>query len=209
MVAVEQKQRRLSGVQRAAGLLVALGPEASGKVLARFKEHEVGRLTWEITNLGNISPEQKEELLKDAYNTALNQDFATAGGIDTAMAIREEAFGPERGRELAAQIFQDYKKVPFSCARELDAGPLVSFLASEHPQTVALILSYVHADKAAAVLSQLPAAVQAEVAVRIARMERTAPEVVNEVEELMQRKLAAVLTQRQDTRQSGGPQALV
>jgi flagellar motor switch protein FliG len=209
MVAAEPRIRRLSGVQRAAGLLVALGPEASGKVLARFKEHEVGRLTWEITNLGNITPEQKEELLKDAYSTALNQDFDTAGGFDTAMSILEKAFGPERARELAEKIFQDYKTVPFSFARQLDTGPLVSFLANEHPQTVALILSYVAADKAAAVLSQLPATVQAEVAVRIARMERTAPEVVKEVEELMQRKLAAVLTQRQDMKQSGGPQALV
>lgn len=206
---VERAQKKLTGPQRAAGLLIALGPEASGKVLSRFKDHDIERLTWEITNIGQISAEIRDELLADAYRDAVAQDYVSNGGIDAAMEILEQAFGPERARELAKHIFENYKSVPFGFARELDALQLVSFLSNEHPQTVALILSYVAVDKAAAVMALLPPSIQAEVALRIARMERTAPEVVMEVEDLMQRKLAAVLSARSDLKQSGGPSALV
>lgn len=205
----DMRGRRLTGRQRAAGLLIALGPEVSGKVLGRFKEHEVEQLTWEITNMGQLSAEQRDELLEAAYNVAIAQDYVSTGGIDYAMEMLEQAFGPEKAQEIAKRVFDNVKSVPFAFARELEASQLVTFLANEHPQTVALILSYVPMDKSSAVLAALPPSIQAEVAVRIARMDRTAPEVVKEVEDLMQRKLASVLTQRSDMKQSGGPAALV
>jgi flagellar motor switch protein FliG len=201
--------KRLSGAQRAAGLLIALGPEASGKVLVRFKDHEIERLTWEITNMGAISPEVKDELLEQAYEVALARDYASSGGIDYAMEILEKAFGEEKARDISTRIFENFRTVPFSFARELDPTQLVSFLSNEHPQTVALILSYVPADKASGVLAQLPPVIQGEVALRIARMDRTTPEVVKEVEDLMQRKLASVLSQRSEMKQAGGPASLV
>ncbi|MER3419872.1 MAG: flagellar motor switch protein FliG [Chloroflexota bacterium] len=201
--------KRLTGRQRAAGLLIALGPEVAGKILSRFKEHEIELLTWEITNMGQISAELRDELLEAAYTVAIAQDYVSSGGIDYAMEMLEQAFGADKAREIAKRVFDNIKSVPFAFARELDAAQLVSFLSNEHPQTIALILSHVPPDKAAAVLAQLPHTVQAEVALRIARMERTAPEVVQEVEELMQRKLASVLTSRQATRQTGGLPALV
>jgi flagellar motor switch protein FliG len=201
--------RKMSGAQKAAGLLIALGPEVSGRLLPRFKEHEIERLTWEITNLGTLSSDLRDALMEEAYKVALSQDYVSTGGIDAAMEILEKAFGQDKAHEIAEKIFDTFKTVPFSFARELDPAQLVSFLANEHPQTVALILSYVATDRAAAVLAQLPPNQQAEVALRIARMERTAPEVVKEVEDLMQRKLATVLTQRSDLKQSGGPDALV
>ncbi len=201
--------RKMPGAQKAAGLLIALGPEVSGKLLPRFKDHEVERLTWEITNLGTLSSDIRDALMEEAYKVALSQDYVSTGGIDAAMEILEKAFGVDKAHQIAEKIFDTFKTVPFSFARELDPAQLVSFLANEHPQAVALILSYVATDRAAAVLAQLPPNQQAEVALRIARMERTAPEVVKEVEELMQRKLATVLTQRSDLKQSGGPDALV
>ncbi len=201
--------RKMSGAQKAAGLLIALGPEVSGRLLPRFKEHEIERLTWEITNLGTLGSDLRDALMEEAYKVALSQDYVSTGGIDAAMEILEKAFGQDKAHEIAEKIFDTFKTVPFSFARELDPAQLVSFLANEHPQTVALILSYVATDRAAAVLAQLPPNQQAEVALRIARMERTAPEVVKEVEDLMQRKLATVLTQRSDLKQSGGPDALV
>ena len=206
----QRSNRRLTGRQRAAGLLIALGPEISGKVLARFKEHEVEQLAWEITNIGQISAEMRDELLEAAYAVAIAQDYVSTGGIDYAMEMLEQAFGADKARDIAQRVFATVKSVPFAFARELDAVQLVSFLSNEHPQTIALILSYVAPDKAAATLAQLPQAVQAEVALRIARMERTAPEVVKEVEDLMQRKLGAVLTsQRSETKQVGGVGPLV
>jgi flagellar motor switch protein FliG len=204
-----EKSKRLTGRQRAAGLLIALGPEVAGKILSRFKEHEIELLTWEITNMGQISAELRDELLEAAYTVAIAQDYVSSGGIDYAMEMLEQAFGADKAREIAKRVFDNIKSVPFAFARELDATQLVSFLSNEHPQTIALILSHVPPDKAAAVLAQLPHAIQAEVALRIARMDRTAPEVVQEVEDLMQRKLASVLTSRQTTRQAGGLPALV
>ena len=209
MVAETRNPRKMGGAQKAAGLLIALGPEVSGKLLPRFKEHEIERLTWEITNLGTLSSDIRDALMEEAYKVALSQDYVSTGGIDAAMEILEKVFGADRAHEIAEKIFDTFKTVPFSFARELDPAQLVSFLANEHPQTVALILSYVATDRAAAVLAQLPPNQQAEVALRIARMERTAPEVVKEVEDLMQRKLATVLTQRSGLKQSGGPDALV
>ena len=209
MVAEIRNGKRLSGRQRAAGLLIALGPEQAGKILSRFKEHEVESLTWEITNMGQLSADLRDELLEAAYGVAIAQDYVSSGGIDYAMEILEQAFGPERARDVAKRVFDNVKSVPFAFARELDPTQLVSFLANEHPQTIALILSYVAADKAAAVLAGLPANVQAEVALRIARMDRTAPEVVKEVEDLMQRKLSAVLSTRQSLKQAGGLPSLV
>src|SRR5581483_4972668 len=205
MVAETRNPRKMGGAQKAAGLLIALGPEVSGKLLPRFKEHEIERLTWEITNLGTLSSDIRDALMEEAYKVALSQDYVSTGGIDAAMEILEKVFGADRAHEIAEKIFDTFKTVPFSFARELDPAQLVSFLANEHPQTVALILSYVATDRAAAVLAQLPPNQQAEVALRIARMERTAPEVVKEVEDLMQRKLGAVLTsQRSETKQVGG-----
>jgi flagellar motor switch protein FliG len=209
-VVTEQKaSRKLTGRQRAAGLLIALGPEVSGKVLSRFREHEIELLTWEISNLGNISAEVRDEILEAAYEMALSQDFVAAGGVEYAIEILEQAFGVEKAKEIAERVFESTQKAPFSFARQLEASQLVSFLDNEHPQTVALILSYVAPDKAAAVLAQLSPTIQAEVAVRIARMDRTAPEVVQEVEELMQRKVASLLTSRVEMQQAGGPASLV
>lgn len=208
MVSQLKESKRLSGRQRAAGLLIALGPEVSGKVLTRFKDHEVEALTWEITNMGQISSEVRDELLEAAYSVAIAQDYVSSGGIDYALEILEQAFGPERARDIAKKVFDNVKSVPFAFARELDPAQLVSFLSNEHPQTVALILSYVSPDRAAQVLANLPGHMQADVALRIAKMDRTAPEVVQEVEELMQRKLGALLTSR-STRQAGGLSALV
>jgi flagellar motor switch protein FliG len=209
-VPTEQKaSRKLTGQQRAAGLLIALGPEISGKVLSRFRDHEIEMLTWESSNLGNVSAEVRDEIMEAAYEMAISQDFVAAGGMDYAIEIMEQAFGVEKAHEIAERVFETAQKAPFSFARQLDPSQLVSFLNNEHPQTVALILSYVAADKAAAVLSQLSQTMQAEVAVRIARMDRTAPEVVQEVEDLMQRKLASVLSSRVEMQQAGGPASLV
>ncbi len=209
MVSEYRNIQQLSGVQRAAGLLIALGPEVSGKILARLKDHEVEALTWEITSIGQLPPDLHDELLKAAYSVALSQDYGVSGGIDYAMEMLEQAFGPEKARDITERVFDNIKGVPFSFARELDIEILVSFLCNEHPQTVALILSYVPVNKAAGVLAQLPPNIQAEVALRIARMDRTAPEVVKEVEELMQRKLAAVLISRSEFKQAGGIGSLV
>lgn len=209
VTAAPRQNRPLSGMQRAAGLLIALGPEVAGRVLAELPEHEVERLTWEITNIGQLTADMRDQLLEEAYNIAIAQDYVSTGGIEYAMAMLEQAFGPDRARDITQRVFENVRTVPFSFARELDPAQLVSFLSNEHPQTVALILSYVSVDKSAAVLTNLPPNIQAEVALRIARMERTAPEVVKEVEELMQRKLASVIQTRGELKQSGGPGALV
>src|SRR5579875_39152 len=209
MVTAQRQTKPWSGVRRAAGLLIALGPEIAARVLAELPEHEVERLTWEITNIGQLPPDVRDQLLEDAYNIAIAQDYVSTGGIDYAMAMLQKAFGPEKAHEITTRVFENARIVPFSFARELDPAQIVSFVANEHPQTVALILSYLPVDRAAAVLKNLPQGMQAEVALRIARMERTAPEVVKEVEDLMQRKLAGFIQSRGELKQSGGPQALV
>src|SRR5437879_2760532 len=134
---------RLTGLQRCAGLLVVLGPEISGKVLTHFSEEDIKRLSWEITNLSPLSPETCESLVDEAYNAVVDMEFGPRGGIDAAVEIVEHALGAERAREIGDRIRASIQDVPFAFVQDLEAGQLAAYLASEHPQTVALVLSYV------------------------------------------------------------------
>src|SRR5947209_7569213 len=96
----EDKIYRLSGLQRSAGLLVALGPEISGKVLAHFQEHDIERLSWEITRLGTLSPDASDALVEEAYNAVVAKDYGPQGGIDYAVEVLEKALGTDRAREI-------------------------------------------------------------------------------------------------------------
>ncbi len=206
---VADADRRLVGRQRAAGLLIALGPDVSAKILGHLREEEIEVLAREITNMGSVPPELRDELLQEFYNIAVTKEYVTVGGLNYAMEMLEKALGRQKAEDIASRVFENQRRSPFSFVRDLEASQILSFLNNEHPQAVALILSFVAPDKAAAVLSALTPGLQAEVAVRIARMDRTSPEVVLEVESLMRRKLSSLLSSRHEMSQAGGVQALV
>ena len=160
-----------------------------------------------MANLRKVTPELKLEVLKEAQEILMAREFMARGGVDYARDVLERALGPERAQNLLARITASLQVRPFDFMRHTDPQQVLGFIQGEHPQTIALILSYLEAPQAAMILSGLPAIMQAEVAKRIARMDRITPEVLREVERVLERKLSTVMGQ--DFTMAGGIDAVV
>lgn len=201
----------LTGQQKAALLLIALGPELSGLVLRNFKEDEIERITAEVFRIGQITPEQRDSIFEEFYEAALLQDYASQGGIHYAEEMLEKAVGQQKAKELVARLVATNQSIPFGFLRDLELPQLASFLRNEHPQTIALVLSFVGSDRAAAVIASLDPQLQAEVAVRIATMDRTSADVLADIEGIMRDRLASIIQpqKREQVQQTGGVDQLV
>lgn len=201
------KKSGLSGKQKSAILLISLGPEKSAKIFSQLHEDEVEELTLEIANMRKISPEDKERVLEEFYQVCLAQEFISEGGISYAKEVLEKAMGSQKALEIINKLTASLQVRPFDFVRKADASQLLNFIQNEHPQTLALILSYLSASQAATILAALPQDKQADVAQRIATMDSTSPEVIKEVELVLERKLSSMVTQ--DYASTGGIQSIV
>lgn len=197
----------LSGKEKAAILLIALGPEKSAQIFSNLNDEEIEELTLEIANMRKVSPEEKEDVLEEFYQICLAQEFISEGGINYAKEVLEKAMGSQKALEIINKLTASLQVRPFDFVRKADAAQLLNFIQNEHPQTLALILSYLSANQAAQILSALPQEKQADVAQRIATMDSTSPEVIKEVELVLERKLSSMVTQ--DYATTGGVQAIV
>ena len=186
---------QLSGLQKAAVLLIALGPEKSATVFKHLKEEEIEDLTLEIANTRSISPQVKESVINEFYEICLAQQYIAEGGIGYAKDLLEKALGSDKALDVIGKLTASLQVKPFEFVRKTDATQLLSFIQDEHPQTIALILSYLSAGQAALILSALPPERQADVAKRIATMDRTSPDVIKEVEKILESKLANLVNQ--------------
>ena len=199
--------RTATGRQKAAILLVSLGAEASAEVFKHLRQEEIDELTLEIAGIGHVTPERKQRVVEEFYETAVAQEYIAEGGLEYARVILDKALGPQRAEEVMARLSSSIQVSPFEFLRRTDAAQILNVIANEHPQTVALILAYLPSDTAAQVVSALPEELQAEVAMRIALMDRTAPEVIREIERVLERKLSSVINQ--DFTSAGGLRSLV
>ena len=197
----------ISGVQKAAILLIALGPEKSSNVFKHLKEDEIEQLTLEIANTRSIAPELKDAVMDEFYEVCLAQQYIAEGGIGYAKELLDKALGEEKARDVIGRLTASLQVRPFEFVRKADTTQLLSFIQDEHPQTIALILAYLPSGQASAVVSSLPPEKQADVAKRIAMMDRTSPDVIKEVEKVLERKLAAMVNQ--DYTIVGGVDAIV
>lgn len=201
------KASELSGVQKAAVLLIALGPEKSASIFKHLKEDEIEQLTLEIANTRSVSPATKEQVLNEFYEICLAQQYITEGGIAYAKELLEKALGEEKAKNVIGKLTASLQVRPFEFVRKADASQMLNFIQDEHPQTIALILSYVSSAQASAIISSLPPDKQADVARRIAQMDRTSPDVIKEVERVLERKLSSLVNQ--DYTIVGGVDAIV
>ena len=197
----------LTGREKAAILLITLGPEKSAQVFRHLKEDEIEALTLEIANISAVMPETKEDVLDEFYQICLAQQYITEGGITYAKQILEKALGEAKAYEIISKLTVSLQVRPFDFVRKADTTQILNFIQNEHPQTIALILSYIRPKQAAEVLSELSSDKQAEVARRIALMDRTSPEVIKEVEKVLEKKLSAMLTE--DFTSVGGVDSVV
>ncbi len=196
---------KISGTQKAAILLIALGPEKSSTIFKHLKEEEIEELTLEIANTRSVTPQVKEEVIDEFYQVCLAQQYIAEGGISYAKELLEKALGNEKALDVIGKLTASLQVKPFEFIRKTDAGQLLNFIQDEHPQTIALILSYLSAAQAALIVSALPP--KADVAKRIAVMDRTSPEVIKEVEKVLESKLASLVNQ--DYTIIGGVDAVV
>ncbi len=197
----------LNGVQKAAILLIALGPEKSAAVFKHLKEEEIEELTLEIANTRSVSPKLKEDVLNEFYQVCLAQQYIAEGGIGYAKELLEKALGEEAAQNVITKLTASLQVRPFEFVRKTDPSQLLNFIQDEHPQTIAMILSYLTAAQAALIIGSLPPEKQADVAKRIAMMDRTSPDVIKEVERVLERKLSSLVNQ--DYTIVGGVDAIV
>ncbi len=196
-----------NGVQKAAILLIALGPERSSDLFKHLKEDEIEELTLEIANTRSVSPQLKEEVLNEFYEICLAQQYIAEGGINYAKELLDKALGNDKAQEVITRLTASLQVRPFEFVRKTDPSQLLNFIQDEHPQTIAMILSYMTSVQAATVLSALSQEKQADVAKRIAMMDRTSPDVIKEVERVLERKLSSLVNQ--DYTIVGGVDAIV
>lgn len=204
---VLKRQQSLAGKQKAAVLLISLGSELSAKIMQHLREDEVEQLTLEIANVRKVSTESKERVLEEFHQMCVAQDYIAQGGIEYAKEVLERALGTQKAIDIMNRLTASLQVRPFDFARKTDPSQLLNFIQHEHPQTVALIMAYLHPDQAAVVLSSLPPERQADVAKRIAVMDRTSPEVIREVERVLERKLSSLIMQ--DYTSAGGLESVV
>ena len=204
---MSKKDKELSGKQKAALLLISLGPEVSASVYKHLSEEEIERLTLEISGVKKVESAVKENIIEEFHNIALAQDYITQGGIGYAKTVLEKALGPDQAQAILNRLTSSLQVRPFDFARKADPAQIFNFIQNEHPQTIALILSYLDPTQAGIILSSLPQEVQADIAKRIAVMDSTSPEVISEIESVLERKLSSTVTQ--DYTETGGIDAVV
>jgi flagellar motor switch protein FliG len=197
----------LKGIQKAAILLIALGPEKSSLIFKHLKEDEIEDLTLEIANTKSVTPQVKERVINEFYEVCLAQQYIAEGGIGYAKELLEKALGSDKANDVIGKLTASLQVKPFEFIKKTDATQLLNFIQDEHPQTIALILSYLSAGQAASILGALAPEKQADVARRIATMDRTSPDVIKEVERVLESKLSSLVNQ--DYTIIGGVDAVV
>ena len=197
----------ITGVQKAAVLVIALGPEKSSQIFKHLKEEEIEELTLEIANTRSITPQLKEEIINEFYEVCLAQQYIAEGGIGYAKDLLEKALGEEKALDVISKLTTSLQVKPFEFVRKAEASQILNFIQDEHPQTIALILSYLAPQQAALIMSALPPDRQADVAKRVATMDRTSPDVIKEVERVLESKLSSLVNQ--DYTVIGGVDAVV
>ncbi len=201
------QKNELTGKQKAAILLISLGPDVSASIYKHLSEDEIEQLTLEISSVRKVEPSLKEAVLNEFEQITLAQNYLEKGGVSYAKQVLEKALGSEQAMMIINRLTSSLQVRPFDFARKADPMQLLNFIQHEHPQTIALILSYLEPIQAGQILSSLPQERQADIARRIATMGSTSPEVINEVEQILERKLSATVTQ--DYTQTGGLEAVV
>ncbi|NLK63812.1 MAG: flagellar motor switch protein FliG, partial [Tissierellia bacterium] len=179
---------------KAAAIIISLGADDASKIYKFLKEEEIEQLTYEISRLQHLSPQTMESTLKDFYELCLTQKVITEGGLEYARNVLEKAFGTQTATSLLERVTKTMRSKSFDFLRKADYKNLLTIIQNEHPQTIALILSYARADQASAVIAELPKEKRIEVVERIAKMDRTSPETVKHVESVLEKKFNSIIS---------------
>ncbi|MFH1687347.1 MAG: flagellar motor switch protein FliG [bacterium] len=176
----------MTPIQKAAVALVAFGPEVSAHVLKGMNEDDLEAITVEIANLRDVPSDIEEKVVEECHQIFMAREYISQGGVDFARSVLEKAVGAGKAGEILKRLESSFRHTGFSLIKDIDPKQLTGFLQNEHPQTISLVLTQLTSHHAAAVLSELSPELQAEVALRIATMEKIAPEILTEIEGTLQ-----------------------
>ncbi|MDR0669126.1 MAG: flagellar motor switch protein FliG [Treponema sp.] len=199
--------KEFNGRQKAAIFLVSIGSEISAEIFKYLREDEIETLTFEIARMETIEPDQKDAILQEFQELMMANQFITTGGIDYARELLEKSLGSQKAIDIINRLTSSLQVRPFDFIRRTDPAHLLNFIQQEHPQTIALILAYLEPNKASVILQNLPNEVQSDVSRRIATMDRTSPEVLREVERVLEKKLSTLSSEDYTT--AGGVDSIV
>ena len=199
--------KKMSAHEKAAILFIALGSDCAAKVFPHMDEDEIETITLDIANNKQVSIEKKNQIISEFYQLMMANDYISTGGIEYAQSVLEKALGADKAKEILQKLSTTLQVRPFEFLRKTDPSQLLNFLQNEHPQTIALVMAYLSPDQAGIVMSGLSIDMQSDVAKRIALMDRTSPEVIREIEKVLEKKLSSLSTQ--DFTIAGGVPAVV
>jgi flagellar motor switch protein FliG len=200
-------QQGLTGRQKAAVLLVSLGPEVSANVFKHLKDDEIEQLTLEIANVRKVASIEQDAVMAEFHEICMAQEYISQGGIAYAKEVLERALGSQKAVDILNRLTASLQVRPFDFARKADPAQILNFIQNENSQTIALVLSYLQPEQSSMILSALPQDKQADVAKRIALMDSTSPEVISQVERVLEQKLSSTVTQ--DYTNAGGIESIV
>src|SRR5690625_2195215 len=172
-----------------------------------LNDEEVELLCLEISSIQKVDSDIKEEIVEQFHQIAIAQDYISQGGVGYAKMVLEKAFGKQEALNIINRLTSSLQVKPFDFARKADPNQVLNFIQGEHPQTIALVLSYLDPEQAGQILSSLEEEVQADIARRIATMYSTPPDIVSEIEQILERNISSSLID--DYTQTGGVQAVV
>lgn len=185
---------RLNSRQKAAQIIISLGTDVASGVYKHLQEEEVEKLTYEITRQQVVSPTVADEVIEEFYGLCVAQKVYLEGGVAYAKNVLEKAFGVQQGTALLERVTKTLRTKAFEFVRKTDYKNLMNMIVNEHPQTIALILSYARADQASAIIAELPKEIRVDVVERIAKMDRTSPGTIHQVESILEKKFESLLT---------------
>ncbi len=200
-------RKELTGRQKSAIFLVTVGSEISSEIFKHLREDEIEALTFEIARLESVDSTERDIVLMEFQELMMAQDFISTGGIDYARELLEKSLGPQKAVDIINRLTSSLQVRPFDFIRRTDPAHLLNFIQQEHPQTIALILAYLEPQKASVILGSLPHEIQSDVAKRIATMDRTSPEILREVERVLEKKLSTLSSE--DYTAAGGVESIV
>jgi flagellar motor switch protein FliG len=202
----EVEYQNLTGRQKAAILLVALGPRTASEVMKQFSPREVEEVSLEIAELGNVPNDLIERVLAEFYENTIGKRKVQQGGVDYARQVLKSSFGGETGEEIMTKVLNAIHSRSFRVLKHLDASQLISFLQDEHPQTIALVLVHLTSKQAGTVMTGLSEDLQGDVALRMARIGHIAPGAIDTIEKQLEEHVSAISLASSAT---GGPEAVV
>ncbi len=205
---MSSQMEEMSGIKKAAHLLISLGAETSAEILRHLPDGMIQKVSYEIANIDFVNPADREAILDEFLEMSRARQYVIDGGVDYAREVLNRALGAQRAKEVIDMLTQiQLRERPFNIARKADPMQLKNLLMNEQPQTVALILCYMQPDKAALILAQFPLELQTEIAERIGTITRTSPKVIEKIEKVIENKFSSYVENETET--VGGVNTLV